>query len=49
MQALVEAFRLDPSKRIRNYSKGNRQKVALMAALASTAELLILDEPDLGA
>ena len=48
VQALVEAFRLDPSKQIRNYSKGNRQKVALIAALASTAELLILDEPTSG-
>src|SRR6202012_4537043 len=43
--ALVERFQLDPSKKARAYSKGNRQKVALIAALASDAELLLLDEP----
>ena len=47
-QALVERFDLDPSKRARAYSKGNRQKVALIAALASDAELLLLDEPTAG-
>ncbi|ALE92876.1 ABC transporter ATP-binding protein [Arthrobacter alpinus] len=46
--ALLESFNLDPSKRARSYSKGNRQKVALVAALASDAELLILDEPTSG-
>ena len=47
-EALVERFDLDPSKKARTYSKGNRQKVALVAALASDAELLILDEPTSG-
>jgi len=42
---LVERFQLDPSKRVRALSKGNRQKVQLIAAFASRAELLILDEP----
>ncbi|WP_426997942.1 ATP-binding cassette domain-containing protein [Pseudarthrobacter sp. N5] len=45
---LLEIFELDPSKRGRAYSKGNRQKVAIVAALASRAELLILDEPTAG-
>ena len=45
---LLERFELDPTKKTRSYSKGNRQKVALVAALASTAELLILDEPTSG-
>jgi ABC-2 type transport system ATP-binding protein len=45
---LVERFELDPAKRARSYSKGNRQKVALVAALAADAELLILDEPTSG-
>jgi ABC-2 type transport system ATP-binding protein len=45
---LVERFELDPTKRGRQYSKGNRQKVAIIAALASDAELLILDEPTSG-
>lgn len=45
---LLERFELDPSKRARAYSKGNRQKVALIAALASDVELLILDEPTSG-
>jgi len=45
---LIERFDLDPSKKSRAYSKGNRQKVALIAALASDAELLILDEPTSG-
>ncbi len=44
-QALTERFDLDPAKKARAYSKGNRQKVALIAALASDAELLLLDEP----
>ena len=46
--ALVERFALDPRKKARTYSKGNRQKVALVAGLASDAELLILDEPTSG-
>src|SRR6266699_5184821 len=45
---LLERFQLDPRKKGRAYSKGNRQKVALVAALASDAELLILDEPTSG-
>jgi ABC-2 type transport system ATP-binding protein len=45
---LVDTFELDPTKRGRTYSKGNRQKVAIVAALASRAELLILDEPTAG-
>ncbi len=45
---LVERFELDPTKRVRDYSKGNRQKVALVAALAADAELLLLDEPTSG-
>ena len=47
-QALIERFDLDPAKKARAYSKGNRQKVALVAALASDAELLLLDEPTSG-
>src|SRR6202451_2120054 len=47
-QALTERFQLDPAKKARAYSKGNRQKVALIAALASDAELLLLDEPTSG-
>jgi ABC-2 type transport system ATP-binding protein len=47
-QALTERFQLDPAKKARAYSKGNRQKVALIAALASDAELLLLDEPTAG-
>jgi ABC-2 type transport system ATP-binding protein len=47
-QQMLERFELDPTKKARAYSKGNRQKVALVAALASNAELLILDEPTSG-
>ena len=47
-QELIERFALDPAKKARAYSKGNRQKVALIAALASDAELLIFDEPTAG-
>jgi len=47
-QELTERFDLDPTKKARAYSKGNRQKVALIAALASDAELLLLDEPPPG-
>jgi ABC-2 type transport system ATP-binding protein len=45
---LLDRFDLDPRKKARTYSKGNRQKVALVAALASDAELLVLDEPTSG-
>ncbi len=45
---LIERFRLDPDKKVRALSKGNRQKVQLIAAFASRAELLILDEPTSG-
>ncbi|GAA0410883.1 hypothetical protein Acor_14640 [Acrocarpospora corrugata] len=45
---LLERFRLDPAKRCRTYSKGNRQKVALIAAVASDVELFVLDEPTSG-
>lgn len=45
---LLERFQLDPRKKFRTYSKGNRQKVALIAALASDVELYILDEPTSG-
>lgn len=45
---LLDRFDLDPTKRVRDYSKGNRQKVALIAALAADAELLVLDEPTSG-
>ncbi len=44
----LQLFDLDPSKKARSYSKGNRQKVGLVAAFASRAELLILDEPTNG-
>jgi ABC-2 type transport system ATP-binding protein len=47
-EELVRRFDLDPRKKARNYSKGNRQKVALIAALASDVELLIMDEPTTG-
>ncbi|NUW39133.1 ABC transporter ATP-binding protein [Nonomuraea rhodomycinica] len=45
---LLDRFELDPRKKAKSYSKGNRQKVALVAAFASDAELLILDEPTAG-
>jgi ABC-2 type transport system ATP-binding protein len=45
---LIDRFDLDPTKKGRTYSKGNRQKVALIAALASDVELLLLDEPTAG-
>lgn len=45
---LIERFDLDPTKKGRTYSKGNRQKVAIIAALASDAQLLLLDEPTAG-
>jgi ABC-2 type transport system ATP-binding protein len=46
--ALLERFDLDPTKKGRAYSKGNRQKVALVAAFATQTELLVLDEPTSG-
>jgi ABC-2 type transport system ATP-binding protein len=45
---LIKRFELDPSKKVRAYSKGNRQKVMLIAALMSRAQLLVLDEPTSG-
>ena len=45
---LLDRFELDPTKKGRSYSKGNRQKVALVAALAADVELLLLDEPTSG-
>jgi ABC-2 type transport system ATP-binding protein len=45
---LLERFELDPTKQIRAYSKGNRQKVALVAAFASDVDLYLLDEPTSG-
>jgi ABC-2 type transport system ATP-binding protein len=48
LAGLLERFELDPTKKVREYSKGNRQKVALISALAAEAELLILDEPTAG-
>jgi ABC-2 type transport system ATP-binding protein len=48
LAGLLERFDLDPTRKAREYSKGNRQKVALISALASDAELLILDEPTAG-
>jgi ABC-2 type transport system ATP-binding protein len=45
---LVERFGFDPSKKVRAYSKGNRQKLVLIAALMTRAELLLLDEPTSG-
>ncbi|HKU12123.1 MAG TPA: ABC transporter ATP-binding protein [Sinomonas sp.] len=45
---LIERFALDPAKRVRAYSKGNRQKVMLVAAFAARTELLVLDEPTSG-
>lgn len=45
---LLDLFRFDPHKRVRAYSKGNKQKITLIAALASRAEILIFDEPTAG-
>lgn len=48
LKELLDKFELDPTKKFRAYSKGNRQKVALVAALASDVDLYILDEPTSG-
>jgi ABC-2 type transport system ATP-binding protein len=45
---LIERFQFDPSRKVRTYSKGNRQKINLIAALMTRAELLIMDEPTSG-
>lgn len=45
---LIRKFQFDPNKKVRNYSKGNRQKIVLIAALSSKAKLLIFDEPTSG-
>lgn len=47
-EELIQRFNFDPSKKVRSYSKGNRQKVCLIAALATRADLLLLDEPTAG-
>jgi ABC-2 type transport system ATP-binding protein len=47
-EELIQKFELDPKKKARSYSKGNRQKIALIAALASDADLYIFDEPTSG-
>ncbi|SEG68953.1 ABC-2 type transport system ATP-binding protein [Thermomonospora echinospora] len=47
-EELIKRFKLDPTRKCRTYSKGNRQKVALVAAFASDVELYILDEPTSG-
>lgn len=47
-EELIEKFQLDPKKKARTYSKGNRQKIALIAALSQEAELYIFDEPTSG-
>jgi ABC-2 type transport system ATP-binding protein len=45
---LIQKFQLDPKKKARTYSKGNRQKIALIAALSQSADLYIFDEPTSG-
>lgn len=47
-QELIERFQLDPAKKVRAYSKGNRQKLLLIAGLSSRSEVLLLDEPTSG-
>ncbi len=47
-QELLERFQLDPNRRVREYSKGNRQKIQLVAAFSTRADLLVLDEPTSG-
>ncbi len=48
LKELLERFQFEPDKKVRTYSKGNHQKINLIAALATRAELLILDEPTAG-
>ncbi len=48
LDALIERFDLDPTKKVSTYSKGNRQKVVLVAAFAAPTDLLVLDEPTSG-
>ncbi len=48
MQTLIEKFQFDPNKKVRAYSKGNRQKITLIAALMTRADILIFDEPTSG-
>jgi len=48
LKTLVKRFKFEPNKKVRAYSKGNRQKINLIAAFASRAELLLLDEPTAG-
>lgn len=48
VDSFLSCFQLDPTKKARTYSKGNRQKVGLVSAFASRAELLLLDEPTIG-
>jgi len=45
---LIRRFKLDPNKKVRTYSKGNRQKIGVIAALMTRAEILIMDEPTSG-
>jgi len=47
-KVLIERFQFEPNKKVRTYSKGNRQKISLIAAFMTRAELLILDEPTSG-
>lgn len=48
LKVLIEKFQFDPNKKVRNYSKGNRQKINLIAAFMTRADLLIMDEPTSG-
>lgn len=47
-EVLIKRFNFDPSKKVRTYSKGNRQKISIIAALSTRADLLIMDEPTSG-
>jgi ABC-2 type transport system ATP-binding protein len=48
LKELTKRFNFDPKKKVRTYSKGNRQKINLIAALSTRAELLVMDEPTSG-
>lgn len=48
LKELIKRFKFEPNKKVRNYSKGNKQKINLIAALATRADLLVLDEPTAG-